>query len=239
VILHALDTGGDGDAVVLLHPGVGDHRLWEPLLPLLGGLRVVAPDLRGFGRSRGPMTGFRHADDVLETIDALGIRDAALVGGSYGGKVAVDCAARRPGAFRRLVLLSAAAHGHEPSPALRAYGEREEELFEAGDIDAVTELNVDMWVTRDSARELVGRLQREVLELQIAEGWPDEDEAAPDLSAIDAPTTVAVGELDHADFHVIADRYAAEIAGARHVVLAGCGHLPAIEDPAAVAALIA
>jgi 3-oxoadipate enol-lactonase len=239
VILHALDTGGDGDAVVLLHPGVGDHRLWEPLLPLLGGLRVVAPDLRGFGRSRGPLTGFRQAEDVLETIDSLGIRDAALVGGSYGGQIAVDCAARRPGAFRRLVLLSAAAHDHDPSPELRAYGEREEELFEAGDVDAVTELNVDMWVMRDSARDLVRQVQRETIELQMAEGWPDEDEAVPDLTAIDAPTTVAVGELDHADFHTIADRYAAAITGARHVVIEGCGHLPAVEDPGAVAALIA
>jgi 3-oxoadipate enol-lactonase len=238
VILHALDTGGDGDAVVLLHPGVGDHRLWEPLLPLLGGFRVVAPDLRGFGASRGPLTGFRNADDVLETLDDLGVAGAALVGGSYGGKIAVDCAARRPGAFRGLVLLSAAAHDHEPSPALRAYGEREEALFDAGDVEAVTELNVDMWVMRDSARELVRRLQRETVELQMAEGWPDEEEVAPDLTAIDAATTVAVGELDHADFHVIADRYAAAIPGATHVVIAGCGHLPAIEDPAAVAALI-
>jgi 3-oxoadipate enol-lactonase len=239
VILHALDSGGHGEPVVLLHPGIGDHRLWEPLLPLLGDRRVVAPDLRGFGRSRGPLTGFRHADDVLETIDALGIRNAALVGGSYGGQIAVDCAARRPGGFPQLVLLSAAAHDHEPSAELRAYGEREEELFEAGEIEAVTELNVDMWVTRDSARELVRRLIRETVELQKAEGWPDEEDVAPDLTTIDAPTTVAVGELDHADFHAIAERYAAGIPGARHVVLAGCGHLPAIEDPAAVAALIA
>jgi len=49
----AYDDLGSGECVVLIHGHPFDRTLWEPQLPRLrGSFRVLAPDLRGFGRSR-------------------------------------------------------------------------------------------------------------------------------------------------------------------------------------------
>ena len=49
------DSGGDGPPLVLLHPGVGDSRIWDPVLaPLTAKYRVIRYDARGFGQSLAP-----------------------------------------------------------------------------------------------------------------------------------------------------------------------------------------
>ena len=54
------DSGGDGPPLVLLHPGVGDSRIWEPVLaPLTAGYRVIRYDARGFGNSPPPPSSSR------------------------------------------------------------------------------------------------------------------------------------------------------------------------------------
>jgi 3-oxoadipate enol-lactonase len=46
------DSGGDGPPLVLLHPGVGDSRIWAPVLPALtGNYKVIRYDARGMGAS--------------------------------------------------------------------------------------------------------------------------------------------------------------------------------------------
>ncbi len=53
------DSGGDGPPLVLLHPGVGDSRIWEPVLPALtASYRVIRYDARGYGRSPAPAAEF-------------------------------------------------------------------------------------------------------------------------------------------------------------------------------------
>jgi 3-oxoadipate enol-lactonase len=60
----------------------------------------------------------------------------------------------------------------------------------------------------------------------------------PDLSAVTAPTLVAVGEHDKPDFLAIAERLARELPDARLEVIPGAGHLPPLEQPEATAALV-
>jgi len=53
------DNGGGGPPVVLLHPGIGDSLIWEPMLPALtASCRVIRYDARGFGRSPAPAARF-------------------------------------------------------------------------------------------------------------------------------------------------------------------------------------
>jgi len=72
--------------------------------------RIVAPDLRGHGRSTSepPWTFAQHVDDLVETVDALGISKADWVGHSFGGRLVLELAARRPERVRRAVLLDPA-----------------------------------------------------------------------------------------------------------------------------------
>jgi lipase len=73
---------------------------------------VIAPDLRGHGRSgyEPPWTFPTHIDDLLETLDALGIGAADWVGHSFGGRLILELASRHPERIRRAVLLDPAIH---------------------------------------------------------------------------------------------------------------------------------
>ena len=114
------DEAGDGPALILLHAGIADRTMWaEHLEPLAApGRHVVAPDLPGFGEA--PVAA-RDApwDDVLDTLDALGIERATFVGNSFGGAVALRVAAIAPERVAMHVLVSAPPPDHDPSPRLR------------------------------------------------------------------------------------------------------------------------
>jgi pimeloyl-ACP methyl ester carboxylesterase len=91
---------GDGPAVVLLHGITLSADVWYKQLQDLGdaGFRVIAPDLRGHGRSTVGTGGLeldRVAGDVAELLVALDLRDAILVGHSMGGMLALRLLARQ------------------------------------------------------------------------------------------------------------------------------------------------
>src|SRR5215469_15278213 len=90
---------GEGPAVLLLHAGIADRTMWDGHLEPLAaaGYRVVAPDLPGFGEAVVGSAPAAHWEDLLETMDGLGIERAALVGNSFGGAVALRAAAVAPG----------------------------------------------------------------------------------------------------------------------------------------------
>jgi pimeloyl-ACP methyl ester carboxylesterase len=104
-------TGPDGaplPAVVLVHGITASHRAWPAVAAALPGRRVIAPDLRGRGRSNGlpgPYGMAAHADDVATVIDDLAGGPAVVVGHSMGGFVSLVLAHRHPGLVARLVLV--------------------------------------------------------------------------------------------------------------------------------------
>ncbi|MFF8289247.1 alpha/beta fold hydrolase [Streptomyces sp. NPDC016309] len=237
-------VAGDGPAVVLLHAGVCDRRMWDPQWPALSaaGYRLVRCDLRGFGATPAPDRPHNDAEDVRDLLDALGIERAVLVASSFGGRVALEVAARWPERVGSMVLLSPAVDGHEPSAALRAFGAREDELLEAGDVAAAVELNVDTWVgpeADETTRDAVHRMQRHAFDVQLAvteEFGRIRHEA--DLSAVTAPTVVLSGAHDVADFRLMAAELPGRLKDARHVELPWAGHLPSMERPAEVTDLL-
>jgi 3-oxoadipate enol-lactonase len=145
--------------------------------------------------------------------------------------VSLDFAARHPELVSALVVIDAPLPDHEWSdPDFLAYAEEEERLFEASDLDAVTELDLTYW-----APDIADRLRpmaRRAVEFDVPEI------EAVDLSAVRAPTLVAVGENDKTDFHAIADRLVRELPDAQYAVIPDAGHLPALEQPDATAALV-
>src|SRR3954464_7572900 len=73
--LLSYDDVGHGPAVVLIHAGIADRRMWHEQVSALvtAGFRVVTPDLRGFGDSPPASGPFTHAGDVLAVMDACDI----------------------------------------------------------------------------------------------------------------------------------------------------------------------
>ena len=108
--INALDWGGDGAPLLLLHPNGLGAGFFEPLaLAVRDTFRPVAVDLRGHGGTGTPATraGFGFAEmaaDVLALLDHLGIDETVAVGESLGGGVSVLVDEQRPGVIRRLLL---------------------------------------------------------------------------------------------------------------------------------------
>lgn len=105
---------GEGQAVLLLHGFPDSHRVWRhQMQPLAAaGYRVIAPDLRGYGRTDAPADvraySLRHLrDDVIALLDALDIDKILLVGHDWGAVIAWQVCMHAPGRVERLVALSA------------------------------------------------------------------------------------------------------------------------------------
>jgi pimeloyl-ACP methyl ester carboxylesterase len=233
---------GEGSPVLLLHAGIADRRMWdEHLEPLAAaGHRVIAVDLPGFGDAASEREPVAHWEDVLETMDALGIERAALVGNSFGGAVALRVAALHPQRISLLLLFSApSAPEPDPSPELLAVWEAEEEALEAGDTKRAVESVVSAWVrpgAPDEVRQQVAEMQRRNYELHASE---QELEQAPDpleedpaqVAAIDCPVLVAAGEEDMVDFKNAVSELGSKLQRATTAMIPRCGHLAPLEAP--------
>jgi 3-oxoadipate enol-lactonase len=148
----------------------------------------------------------------------------------------VPGAGRSPELVTRLVLLDSPLPDHDWSDEIRAYAEEEDRLLEEGDLDAAADLNARFWAP--GFADVIGPAQRRSFELQLASQAEEREPGSIDLSTVHAPTLVAVGEHDRADFHAVAQRLAREIDDAELVIIEGAGHLPAIERPAETARLV-
>jgi len=227
---------GSGPAVVLLHAGVADLRMWDvQVSELVPGHSVVRCDLRGYGPTPlEPGASYSDAGDVLALLDELGLERYALVGASYGGWVALQVATAAPDRVERLVLLDPLAEVAEPDDRLRAFWREEGALVEAGDLETATDLNVATFLGPDAtedARELLWKMQRGILESQAAAGEVANAELPVDLDRLTMPVTVVAGAHDLPFFVETARELARVLPDAELVELPWAGHLPSLERP--------
>jgi poly(3-hydroxyoctanoate) depolymerase len=114
---------GEGSPLLLLN-GIGAHiRMWRPLERALGGIRLIAFDAPGAGRSQTPalpLTFPGHARVAERVLDALGYEQVDVLGFSFGGIVAQHLAHRAPERVRRLVLAATTPGWGGVSGSLRA-----------------------------------------------------------------------------------------------------------------------
>ena len=106
-------SAGSGRPVVLLHGFPDSWRLWRHQIRVLAdaGFRVIAPDLRGFGRSSRPLDVANYrmsvlAGDVAGLLDSMGVDRAAVVGHDWGAVLAWWFAGSMPQRVERLVAVS-------------------------------------------------------------------------------------------------------------------------------------
>lgn len=211
--LHVEDHGS-GPAVVLLHGWPDTAHLWRHQVPALvsNGFRVIALDLRGFGRSDRPAEVSSYAlttvvGDVVGILDALDVPRAHLVGHDWGAALAWVVASLHPDRVDRLVVLSV------PHPAApRTLRQREMAWYQLFfQFDGVAEewLRHDDWAL---LRELLrgdGDLERYVEDLSrpgalaASLNWyranlaPRPPGPPPSLPAVQAPTLAVWSTGDH------------------------------------------
>ncbi|MEO3792402.1 alpha/beta hydrolase [Nonomuraea sp. B10E15] len=235
------DERGTGEPVVLLHSTAADSGMWDAQWEALSErFRVIKVDFRGYGRSPYRADGpYSDSGDVARLLAALEISRAALVSSSGAGRVALELAAA--GLADRLVLLNPMAD-LPPTADLRAYWDEEERLLEEGDAQGAAELNARTLLGPEASPEAWDRLvamQRHAFEVQLAaDPEPEQVEGELSARAIDVPALVVAGAHDLPYFTASARHLAAELPRARLVELEWAGHLPALERPEEISALL-
>ena len=125
-VVSFVDAGpADAPALVLVHGLASDSGTWDPAISALAerGLRVIAPDLLGHGRSDKPAYGYSldgFARSLVELLDEIGVPRATFVGHSLGGAAAMHVAYNYPSHLERLVLVASGGLGRHVHPVLRA-----------------------------------------------------------------------------------------------------------------------
>jgi haloalkane dehalogenase len=146
--MHYVDEGPrDGAVVLLLHGEPSWSYLYRKMVPGLvaAGLRAVAPDLVGFGRSdkptqRSDYTYARHVEWVRACIEKIGLRDMTLFAQDWGSLIGLRLVAEHPEAFARVVISNGGLPtGDQQMPdaflAWRKFSQ-ETEVFDVGRIVA-------------------------------------------------------------------------------------------------------
>ncbi|MER6952109.1 alpha/beta hydrolase [Nonomuraea sp. NPDC000554] len=235
------EEAGAGEPLVLLHSGVVDSRLWDPQWQALAErFRVIRVDYRGFGRT--PFQAdepYSDCGDVAAVLAELGVAKATFVASSYGCRVALQLA--QSGFAERLVLLNPDSD-LPPTPDLEAFTTEEERLIELGDLQAASELNARTWLgphATPDAHERVVEMQRHAFTVQLAAD-PEPSQFSPDidLTSIQAPALVVVGAHDLLWARQSARHLAEHLPHAELVELDWAGHLPNLERPEEIQALL-
>jgi 3-oxoadipate enol-lactonase len=237
------EKAGAGPAVILLHAGIADHRMWtHQMEPFSAEHTVVAYDQRMFGRSDPPTGPFSIVEDLTALLDALDIERAALVACSMGGAVEIEFALAHPVRVTALVPVASSLAGFDwPKDPKIAEADAAEA---AGDIERAVELALEIWAplrTDPATDQLIERMAREnTSESAIPDEWWLEPErpAAERLEEIRAPTLVVVGDTDHPKILAIADALSSRIPGARRADIANADHLVPLRQPEAFNAAV-
>lgn len=242
------EESGSGPALVLL-PGLGMAvPQWGGFPGMLAGhLRVIAPDLRGLGKSgrgEGALSLSVFADDLLALLDHLGVERAALCGLSFGGVLAQYIACRHPERVSKLILV--ATHGRESKrfAATRESFALMMSRLTPSEVSAALLpflFSREFFETSQALPSLRERLTMPASQVQTA---LEQLAAAADQSWVDgiariaAPTLVIAGEEDAVIAPEDTRELAATIPNARLETLPGVGHSPMAEQPRHCAKLI-
>ncbi|MEO7909783.1 MAG: alpha/beta hydrolase [Roseiflexaceae bacterium] len=193
---------GSGEPVLLLHGGTATSNSWQDFVPMLAQqFRVIAPDLRGHGRTANPTGELSYrllADDAAALVQALGLTKPLMVGYSDGGQTLLEFGMHYPDLARALVL---GGTTHAFSDAY--YRTLDEWGFEAPGV-------VNMDKIRTSMDDMIEYMQTEHAALggpdywqtllqQISTMWLTPlNYTNADLQRISVPTLVALGDRDDA-----------------------------------------
>jgi pimeloyl-ACP methyl ester carboxylesterase len=241
----AVHTAGSGLPLVLLHAFPLDHAMWQRQAALAERVRLIVPDLRGFGASGGSVPGSiaQLAEDTVALLDALHVAGPAVICGiSMGGYVAQHVAARHPRRVAAVIL--ADTKFEADSPAARAG--RADLAAKVGRLGLG--ILADAMIPRllaasDDARTAVDRAAIEGLLRRSITGQSVETVQAalaalgdrPDMTeamrTLAIPTLLVGGAEDAITPPECLEAAEEAMPNARLLIVPAAGHLPPLEQP--------
>jgi pimeloyl-ACP methyl ester carboxylesterase len=241
---------GQGAPVVLLHGFPLDHTMWNAQITALAkSYRVIAPDLRGYGQTPlgevSPTAGIsmeQYADDVAALLDAIGVREpAVLVGFSMGGYIGWQFVRKYGQRLRGLVACDtrAVADSDEARDGRLKMAEKVAE-WGSGRVAEMMGPKLFAKQTFDDQPGIVAEVRKVVERTPPAaiaasqRGMAARPDVTSFLPTITLPTLVVVGEHDAISARDEMEKVAKAIPGAKFVEIAGAGHMAPMERPDAV-----
>lgn len=235
-----------GPTVLCLHGVRGAASRYRFLAERLPHARVVAPDLRGHGRSTWlpPWDLVTHADDVLDTVRGLDIAPALWVGHSFGARVLLELAERDHNTLEHVVLLDP-AFAIAPADALvHARADAAPPVVES--VEAAVQARFDSGAARTASRDVVAADLRAQLDADptgglrfrfepaaVVTAWSEMARPLPALSCLPRHTTVVLAEQS-----ITAPEVQEELASSFAVHRVPGGHNVFWDAPDATAALV-
>jgi pimeloyl-ACP methyl ester carboxylesterase len=243
VSLATVDRGS-GRPVLLVHAFPLDHSMWSAQIPAIAAqYRVIAPDLRGFGRSEvtpGTVTMEQFADDLAGLLDALGVAEPVVYCGlSMGGYIGWQFYRKYASRLRGMILCDTRAIAD--TPEVRAARKEMIDRVLAEGPEPVAQAMIPKLLSSStiaSRPETVAAVHRMILAndrqgiAAAIRGMGERPDCTPLLAQIRCPCLVIVGKLDAISTLEEMRSIAAKIPGAKLVTIAGAGHLTPVEQPA-------
>jgi len=232
--LH-FEVAGRGLPILFLHDGLADSRGFDIQFEAFAkNYTVIRYDREGYGSSQPPSVPYSEVNDLKSIFEMLGLEKAILIGGSAGGRLAMNFAITHPSHVAALALVGPAISGFEFSEHMWYRGWRNE----YGDsVPEFMEFWVnDPWLIHEDNKDARARL-RQILEssTQNLLNFPIEKlqdvKALPRLSEIQAPTIIVIGEHDIADNHAQAGIIQINVKDAVRRVVLHSGHMVYMEQP--------
>ncbi|HEV2375496.1 MAG TPA: alpha/beta fold hydrolase [Streptosporangiaceae bacterium] len=244
-----VEDHGSGDPVLLIHGWPDSAYLWRHQIPFLTarGFRVIAPDMRGFGRSGRPphvsdYTLQNAVSDVAAVLDTFGIETAHVVGHDWGAAVAWLTAMFLPERVRRLVALSVGCPGS--GPTLRQQEMSWYQLLFQFEGIAEATIAYDNWAWLREFTRGNGDLERYVEDLSrpgaltASLNWyranlaPRMPGPSPQFPPVTAPTLGIWSTGDHYIDGELMEKSGGRVRGPwRHVVIPGPSHWIPLDAP--------
>jgi 3-oxoadipate enol-lactonase len=234
---------GEGPPLFLFHSLLSDRASFDAIVPQLSkSFRVIVPELPGFGRSQPVIGGLEGglaavADRMAEAVrDGAGGRDAIVLGNGYGGFVALQMAIRHPEIAARLILADCGA----------AFSEAGRDAFrnmaaasKAKGLSAITDVAMRRLFAPEFQAEHPDLMQdrREAFlntdpdVFQAACAALAELDLRPELTKVEVPVLVLVGEYDEATPPPMSCELAAGLPQAHLEIIPGCAHVPQLQSP--------
>jgi 3-oxoadipate enol-lactonase len=248
--LSFVDRGG-GAVLLFVHGFPLDHSMWEGQIEGLSARhRVIAPDLRGFGRSgisEGIVTMAQFADDLAAMLDFLGIDEpAALCGLSMGGYIALEFWRRHTKRLQGLILCDTRAANDAPETAAGRLAVAEKVLREGSHIVADTMIpRLFAPISLQEQPHLVENIRQIIVRTDprgiaaAALGMARRADFTAELPGIRCPTLFIAGESDVITPAAEMQEIAKAVPNAEFKTITQAGHMAPLEQPRAVNAAIA
>lgn len=231
---------GKGPAVVFIHSGGFDRRIWDDQFNAFSDrFTVIRYDVRGFGRSQAPTRPYSDDEDLYHLLKFLKIKKAVLIGMSLGGRIAIDFTLTHPAMVEALIPVSPGLSGYpysaEDTLELMkiVYSIRNDDGTPAGEMWLKSPYNVPAMENPAVAKRLrpIAIENSRVWLINILFPRPPFPPAIQRLPEIRVPTLLIRGDREvpvvMSIFKILED----QIPGVRTAIISGAGHVVNMEKP--------